>query len=121
MARVYLREKTYWYRRQRPECVADLDPRTFIHMSLRTDNLEVANAKAEQLTKDLDALWDAMIVENGGLVAVLEDQIKHLSRLKGWPPRTTEQIATGGLEDVVKRLESIVEGAQCVCAERFWK
>lgn len=50
----------YDYQRRVPKIAADLDPRKVIRVSLQTRDLELAEAKAKQITASLDKYWAAL-------------------------------------------------------------
>lgn len=107
------RDRGRWYYVQRvPKQFAHLDPRRFVRIALRTDSETEARAKAPDIERSLWAYWEAL--DRGDRAAVDErlTAMKKIAQARGFAYRPAAEIATGPIEELVRRVEALERGSR---------
>lgn len=100
-----------WYFQKRvPKRFQHIDGRGLIRIALRTDSKVEATAKAPQVEHEVFAYWEALDAGRDAGAAARYDAAIRLAQIRGFTYRSTDEIATGPLDDLVNRLEALVTG-----------
>jgi integrase len=100
------RQGIYYYWRRIPSLVAAMDARApLVRMSLKTDDLAEARAKRDALEAADGDYWQALIHEEDEAQARLRYQAAaRRAEALGFPYRTSSELASGPLVDIVRRI-----------------
>lgn len=101
-----LRGGVYCYRRKVPTNLADIEPRKFIKVSLKTDDLNEAILRISKVDKETEKYFDTLALK-GVSDTSKERYEKAIARAQcfGLVYREAEQIAEGPIEDLQNRLD----------------
>ncbi|HEY9177506.1 MAG TPA: DUF6538 domain-containing protein [Flavipsychrobacter sp.] len=132
------RGEWYHYRRRVPEAVAYLDERKEVTISLKTKNKSEALIRAGIYNTHIENFWKALITSD--TTSDIDKKYKAaviLAKAHGFAYKTTEQIATTTLNELVERLRvdfktqkhteavlGAVEQPQILlseCIEKYWE
>lgn len=102
---------TFHYKRRVPATVAELDDRApHVRISLKTSDLAEARQKRDAFEAADNALWSSLLRGDEGSVARkrYEAAVARAEAL-GFSYRTSAELASGRIDDVVSRLEAIAD------------
>lgn len=99
------RGTTYHLKRRRPKRFATVDPRAFIYVSLMTDSLREAEAKAERVWDELIAAWEAKLDLRSQEAEIRFTAARRLAQARGVRFLPVERVVQMPLEDLVERIE----------------
>lgn len=112
MRRITLDRGRWYYLQRVPKQYANLDPRRFVRIALRTDSETEARAKASEIERSLWTYWDAL--DRGDRAAVDErlDAMKRIAQSRGFAYRPAAQLAAGPVDELVRRIEALERGTR---------
>ncbi len=134
---VYKRGNKYVYRRRVPTYVQHLDKRKEVKISLKTDDYKEATLRAVIYDQQIEDFWKSLVHSDhqANFDEKYQAAVK-LAQSYGFAYKTTEQVASSSLEEIVKRLstdldhktkaEALLGGAGqstlriSDCSELFW-
>ncbi|MFV0383671.1 DUF6538 domain-containing protein [Paracoccus sp. (in: a-proteobacteria)] len=101
----------HWYIRRRvPVRYAPVDPRTFVNLSLFTDSREVAEQKASQVWAEMIEAWEAALAGQEAAATARMAAARDLAQRRGYRYLSAENVATLPLDQLVARIEAVVDG-----------
>ncbi|MGP9804076.1 integrase [Paracoccus sp. NSM] len=108
--KIILRESTWHIRKRVPIRYAAIEPRSIIHVSLHTDSRVIAQAKAMQVWTEMIEAWEAKLA---GADQEAESRLaaaRELAQRRGYRYLAAPEVAKLPINDLLTRLESIVDG-----------
>ncbi|MFG6500201.1 DUF6538 domain-containing protein [Sulfitobacter sp. 1A15106] len=103
---------TYYLRRRVPARFAEVDSRTFVKFSLKTDSLRDAQRKAESAWAKLCDGWEAKLAGDIQLAEHNFAQAKRDAQRMGLAYKTPTEIAGLPLAEIIARAEAAAEGPE---------
>lgn len=103
---VYKRGKKYTYRRRVPAHLSQVDPRSEVVISLKTEDENEANIRASIYNDKVEAFWKALL-QDGSNKESFNDKYRtavQLAKTHGFAYKTTDQIAASTLNEIIERL-----------------
>jgi hypothetical protein len=99
-----LRSGLYSYYRRIPRLFADVDPRPFVEVALKTRDLKRAERLCDRIDREQETLWVAL--KRGQSEDARERYLAAIerARLEGFEYRPVEEVAAGPLADLLARL-----------------
>lgn len=96
----------YWYRRRIPEHVADIDPRKYIQITLKTHEFEKAVLRVAKVNRETEKYFDNLVL-NGVSDASKEryERAIKLAQSFGLEYKEVTKIADGPYEETSQRLD----------------
>ncbi|WP_421724762.1 DUF6538 domain-containing protein [Bauldia sp.] len=107
--RLIQREGIWHYYRRVPRRFADVDPRTFVTVSLETRDLGRAERIKSQVEKEVEAYWIAL--KKGESDDARERYLGALerARLEGFEYRRADELAGGSVDELLNRIDRLEE------------
>jgi integrase len=97
----------YHFVRRVPKEIKHIDERDYIQLSLKTDSPSVAQQRANELNQQINIYWQSLVENEASLNIDKEARFKQavqLARLHGFSYKSTNEIVTSSIEEVVERV-----------------
>ncbi|RCW77734.1 DUF6538 domain-containing protein [Paracoccus lutimaris] len=104
-----LRGDTYYLRKRVPIRYASVEPKELVHISLATDSFDVARRKAPEVWAQMIEAWEAKIDGHDTDGDVRMKAARSLAQRRGYRYLDAPDVARLPLEDVLQRIESIMD------------
>lgn len=105
--RIGLRGGIYYYVRRVPKKFAAVDNRVIVRISLQTSELRAAQEAAIGAERELEALWSSLALQGDPDAWKRYNAALERARLEGFAYRSAAAIASGRVEDLLARIESL--------------
>lgn len=105
----YLRGDSYYIRRRVPTRYKPVEPHTFVHICLNTDSPAQAETKAKIVWAEMVEAWEAKLEGNQDAGAARMAAARRLAARRGYAFMPAADVATLPIEDLLQRVESVVD------------
>jgi len=106
-AYIHLRNGRWHYWRRVPKEFSHVDTRVFAKQSLRTDSEEIAIKRAGVVNEATEQYWHDLLAHGGSDAKEKYQAAVSLARTLGLSYRHAEDIATGKLSEIMKRMDMV--------------
>lgn len=104
---IYLRGSKFYFRRRVPKRFERVADSGFVHVSLATDSLELAQSKAVLLWQEMLEGWEASLDGLSDEAAARFEAARDIAKRRGFRYRPNQVIADMPLDQILSRVEAV--------------